>query len=282
MKVANRLGYPFEATENTPTVRTIGLYCGDLSTQFEGAKSWEDSHSLLLASLYAASTRNYRIAILKPWHLQKMNAVTFEGECVGCIIVKNDGAEDLKPLLSAGPCFDLTGKENQYTIGVDVRQATEGVVSHFVRLGHKRLCYVSDSGIGPRFRENSDDILGETLKQGAIAQIVDGPNEAITLLETKRPPTAFWCASDEIARNLWAQFHRKGIHVPKNVSLIGWGNSPQPIGPDFGLTTLSPNWDAMIHQSIDLLEQLAKGRTIKTCHFVTPRLVVRTSTGPLT
>lgn len=280
IEAATRLGYPFAIHRESTSFGTIALFIGEIATESEARGDWDDCAALLVASMYAASTRNQKLIILKPWHLPKIDSIITEESVSGCILMRKEGRDDVSRLCSLVPCVDLFPDVGQYHVYPDIDAMVNLVLSHFGRLGHSRLCYL----LSPN-RSELEKAKVETIKEKCVLvnitpMICASSQDALRLLKTKKPPTAFWAHDDLAARHLWTELSQQGLHVPKDVSIIGTGNSPIASCPDLGLTSISPSWDAIIHKCIDLIEAISKKQSTPLSHSIQPRLVVRTSTGP--
>ncbi|MFX7984915.1 substrate-binding domain-containing protein, partial [Acinetobacter baumannii] len=53
-----------------------------------------------------------------------------------------------------------------------------------------------------------------------------GWDAAAALLQLKRLPTAVFCANDDMAIGLLAHFQERGVSVPREVSVLGYDDSP--------------------------------------------------------
>ncbi len=119
-------------------------------------------------------------------------------------------------------------------------------VRYLVQLGHKRICYIGDISV-PWYRARYQAYLREM--EGArlqpIAQTLGMSDDRFTnglksveeILDQKVPITAIFAGTDDVAFGAWEALRRRGLEVPRDVSLIGFDDQqPQLIFP--ALTTV--------------------------------------------
>jgi LacI family transcriptional regulator len=114
----------------------------------------------------------------------------------------------------------------------DVMGAYEAV-GYLARLGHRRIAFVGDIEV-PWFRRRHagyrkvlaelnlpDNSLTEAWGDGNIEH---GMLAAAALLRQAEPPTAVFAGNDAIAAGLWRELIKRGVSVPRRVSLCGFGD----------------------------------------------------------
>ncbi|MDR3710857.1 MAG: LacI family DNA-binding transcriptional regulator [Capsulimonadaceae bacterium] len=117
---------------------------------------------------------------------------------------------------------------------------------HLIELGHRRIAHVGGGDI----RTTSTDRRNGYLRALADAGIASDPaliqgcayskesaTAAIqTILEVRPLPTAVFVASDGDAYWVWQTLNDRGIRVPDDIALVGYGNLD--VGLGLGLTTV--------------------------------------------
>jgi LacI family repressor for deo operon, udp, cdd, tsx, nupC, and nupG len=99
-----------------------------------------------------------------------------------------------------------------------------------------------------------------------------------TLLEQKEPPTAVFAANDDIAEGALEALESRGLCVPHDVALVGYGNLEA--GRGFGLTTVDQNPLEMGRVAVRcVLERLTNAETVQQRILIGTQLVVRRSCG---
>ncbi len=105
-------------------------------------------------------------------------------------------------------------------------------------------------------------------------------SEAMGLLNGNHPPDAFFCVHDRAAIELLKLFGQKGIKVPEDVGVAGFGNEPVSSYIMPGLTTIAqdPFRQGELATEIILQEILSEIPTQVQEQIMQPRLIVRQST----
>jgi LacI family transcriptional regulator, repressor for deo operon, udp, cdd, tsx, nupC, and nupG len=173
-------------------------------------------------------------------------------------------------------------------VSVDDRAATRLAVSHLVELGHRRI----GLAVGPRryvpvIRKVAGftDAVAELLDADAAAPVehsifsVEGGQAAGSAL-LDRGCTGIVCGSDLMALGVIRAARARGLAVPRDISVVGFDDSPLIAFTDPPLTTVRQPVTAMSAAAVRaLLEEIA-GTPAPTTEFVfQPDLVVRGSTA---
>lgn len=142
------------------------------------------------------------------------------------------------------------------SVTIDNRRAAAGATRHLIQLGHRRIGLIGSSSRTPlpfdvpshRRRgyvealiEAGIDYREELEADGGFS--VQGGREAMVHLMTEaRPPTAVFALSDEMAMGALKAAANLGLHVPGDVSLIGFDD--HELAAVFDLTTVrqDPEW----------------------------------------
>ncbi|HMR18218.1 MAG TPA: LacI family DNA-binding transcriptional regulator [Sphingobacterium sp.] len=105
-------------------------------------------------------------------------------------------------------------------------------------------------------------------------------SEAMGLLNSDNPPDAFFCVHDRAAIELLKLFGQKGIKVPEEVGVAGFGNEPMSSYIMPGLTTVAqdPFRQGELATEIILQEILSEIPMQVQEQIMHPRLIVRKST----
>lgn len=119
----------------------------------------------------------------------------------------------------------------------DDEGAAKLMVSHLMELGHRRLALVS-SGPDPRTRsiverfvdfvqESGAELVGDgaLFTNDRVAENADDDNAGL-LLNAVSPPTAVAALFDGRALGTTKALRSRGIRVPEDMSVIGYGNMP--------------------------------------------------------
>ncbi len=114
----------------------------------------------------------------------------------------------------------------------DITGAYEAT-KYLLRLGHRRIAFVGDTNLpwfGRRYEgyrralgENNIEEIRATEDWG-VGYIEYGKLAASELLRDANPPTAVFAANDEIAGGVWKTLANRGIRIPEEISLMGFGD----------------------------------------------------------
>lgn len=100
----------------------------------------------------------------------------------------------------------------------------------------------------------------------------------LALLDLPDPPTAIFTANDLGAAGVYRALYERGLHVPGEISVIGFDDVPlaQHLTPQ--LTTIHTPLDQMGRLAITMLLSLIEGKTLDTPHVeLVTKLVKRES-----
>lgn len=97
------------------------------------------------------------------------------------------------------------------------------------------------------------------------------------LLGLEKRPTAIACATDTLAAGLLAAAHERGVKVPDNLSITGFGNRLHSVVLHPPLTTVHVDQKAIGTLAAALLLRLLAGDTASSQALVRPHLIERRS-----
>ncbi|MFI7386756.1 LacI family DNA-binding transcriptional regulator [Streptomyces sp. NPDC049813] len=177
-------------------------------------------------------------------------------------------------------------------ISPDDRAAARLAVTHLVSLGHSRI----GLALGPQrfvpvqrkiegFVRAMQELLGlsaekvtDGLVQHSLYTLEGGQAATAALLD--RDCTAVICASDMMALGAVRAVRERGMDVPRDVSVVGFDDSPLIAFTDPPLTTIRKPVHAMGQAAVHTLLEEVGGTPAPHSEFVfMPELVVRGSTA---
>ena len=178
------------------------------------------------------------------------------------------------------------------TVSGDDVAGARAAVAHLIELGHRRIGFVngplsvrqsvdrrdgvlaalSEAGLDPaevlREVEAASGGQGYTADAGAVG--------AAELLRADPPPSALFCANDQLAIGAMREIRRRGLAIPDDVAIVGYDDvdiASELITP---LTSVHVPMRDIGRAAADLL--LADGSEARHVSFA-PELVVRASTA---
>jgi DNA-binding LacI/PurR family transcriptional regulator len=176
------------------------------------------------------------------------------------------------------------------TVAYDDVVGAYEAVSYLARLGHRRIAFVGNTAL-PWFRRRHAGYRRVTEeRQLPDISLVDawgtsnieyGQLAAAALLRRPEPPTAVFAANDPIAAGLWRELLKRGISVPRQMSLCGFGDREEYSILEPPLTTVSVYQEKLgAELGSMLLRRLAKPKAhVKSVTFPC-KLLERGSCAP--
>jgi LacI family transcriptional regulator, repressor for deo operon, udp, cdd, tsx, nupC, and nupG len=171
-------------------------------------------------------------------------------------------------------------------ISCDDRAAGELAVAHLVSLGHRRIGLISGPErfipvrrklAGYRAAIRAHD-LTEAIELSMWFSVESGQAAANRLLE--RGVTGILCGSDLMALGAIRAARAAGLSVPRDVSIVGYDDSPLMAFTDPPLTTVRQPVPAMSNAAVRALMDEINGQPAPHSEYMFgPELVVRGSTG---
>ena len=96
------------------------------------------------------------------------------------------------------------------------------------------------------------------------------------MIHSKKDATAVFCASDLIAFGVKRAAEENGLTIPKNLSIVGYGNIP--LSDYLALTTVSMPAYEMGKNAFQLFLDLAEGREKPVKRIILrPSIIIRSS-----
>ncbi|MEO7589390.1 MAG: LacI family DNA-binding transcriptional regulator [Arachnia sp.] len=162
-------------------------------------------------------------------------------------------------------------------------EAVTSSVAHLRSLGHTRIgLAVGQSKYLPTQRKIAAFLsLGFT--DGDIASTIytaeGGQLAAARLLDSRH--TALVCGSDIMALGAIREVRTRGLEVPRDVSIVGFDDSPLMAFTDPGLTTVRQPVRALSEAAVAALLGAMSGAHLEPTEMLFhPDLIIRSSTGP--
>jgi DNA-binding LacI/PurR family transcriptional regulator len=177
------------------------------------------------------------------------------------------------------------------TVTVDGRVAAEAATEHLLGLGHRRIALIQLptelAESEPRYLGYADAVAAAGLEAdpGLIVEAgrseEDGYQAMSELLSAAERPTAVLACSDELAFGAMHALYDAGLAVGRDVSLMGFDDTPLAAHSHPPLTAMRQPRRAVGEHLAALLDDALTGKQ-KAPRQVTlsARLMVRRSTGP--
>ncbi|MFG6487663.1 LacI family DNA-binding transcriptional regulator [Roseateles sp. BYS78W] len=252
----------------------IGVLYGDPSVGY--------LNDFLLGLLKKATLRQVQLLVERcegPEDEPRLLANMLRGGVDGVILPPPfcDSPQMLRMLAQAGtPTVAVSSaqpSEQVCAVGIDDYQAAYEMTRHLLSLGHQRLGFIvgdKHQNCSARrlagFRAAMQDACVDIAEDEAVAQgkfsYRSGLDAAEFLLSQVhgRRPTAIFASNDDMAAATVAIAHRKGIEVPRDLTVVGFDDAPlaTTIWPE--LTTVRQPITAMAGAAVDLLVRHIRAR----------------------
>jgi DNA-binding LacI/PurR family transcriptional regulator len=244
---------------------------------FLGHLDWRPSEAAVFASMFEQSHADGIILI---------------GDMVGGDAAL-DALADRHPFIVG--VTDRVSRRRVPGVYADNDLGTRLALDHLWSLGHRNIISVVDERMadGP-FRAGvyegymRDRDVADRIRVYHAAQPDAGPSyrlgrELFAGFDGRDRPTAIFAASDSIAIGLLQAAFQHGIRVPEQLSIVGFDDVDAATYMVPPLTTVSQRGSEMGEMAASLiLDMIEKQRSVEEVEDVvlTPRLVVRQSTGP--
>ena len=160
-------------------------------------------------------------------------------------------------------------------------EATEFLIRH----NHKRIAHLSGSIQVQCAKDRLDGFKSALLKEGIKAKdeyikcVNFSSKEARGALEElfslEKPPTAIFCCSDEVAKEVLVFAKERDIEIPKKMSIIGFDDNPFMSYDNLMLTTVRQPFQQMTSMAVDILQDIVKGKKSVKSIILEPELIIR-------
>ncbi len=192
------------------------------------------------------------------------------------------------PLVRIAPANETEKFRSVFT---NDRAACAQLTEHLIAMGHTRIGFITGhpdhKAVGNRFLGYQDALTSAGIDYDADL-VMQGYNSfesggecAISLLSSKRPPTAIFASNDDMAAGVMKVAHQRGLKIPEDLSVAGFDDIPLASYLWPALTTIRQPIHTMAQTATRLLlSQLRNHSEVEDAQVITSRLVVRESTGP--
>jgi LacI family transcriptional regulator len=173
-------------------------------------------------------------------------------------------------------------------VGCDYRSGAQQALNYLLQLGHRRIGLIT-SATGGRCTRDVAEIYQAMMSEHGIRPgdgwIADGrfseeggDEAAERILRRHTDVTAIFAASDKMAIGALHAAQRRGMSVPKDLSIVGFDNLPHSAFLNPPLTTVHLPLLAVGAAACErLIERIAAGRTETVCEKLATHLAVRAS-----
>lgn len=193
------------------------------------------------------------------------------------------------PAVTIGGAFE---RPDFPSVDVDNYGSSRAAVQHLIDQGHRRIAYVSASGLAgwarERYRAYVDAITeaGVPVEDDLVVHLdipgVDDGYEAACQIFAVAPdkrPTAVATVNDDVALGVFSRIKELGLRIPADVSVIGFDDSPGAV-TEPPLSTIRQPKHAIGTKAVELMIARLDNPGAPVPHVTIPgELVLRSSTA---
>jgi len=294
-ELLRRHGYQRRTARTRPAANLIDLVFNDLDSPWavEIIRGVEDvAHAACVGTVVSAIHR--RTASARQW-LDNLRARSTDGVILVTSALDPPLQTELRRLNVPIVVVDPVGGTalDAPTIGATNWAGGLSATEHLISLGHRRVGFIA----GPRRLLCSQARLDgyraalEVAGVAVDAELIrpgdfyheSGFAGATALLALRRPPTAIFAASDQMALGVYEAVRQRRLRVPDDVSVVGFDDLPEVRWSSPPLTTVRQPLSEMGVMAARTVLRLARGEALESPRVeLATKLVVRDSTTALT
>jgi LacI family transcriptional regulator len=290
LATAERLGYVPNASARTlkqQTSRVVGVVVTDLGNQFYARLALgieqvlrEADYQMVLVADNSDSEQELR-GIRTFLAMRAAGVImTPANDEAGALLARHGvGIVEVDRRLASVECDAVV---------IDNEGGARDATSHLLELGHRRIGllvadteWTTDAGRVAGYRLAHAE-AGQAVDERLIVRIgfqaADAARKIDDLLE-ERKPTAIFAANNPLAEEAWHAIRRRGLALPREISLVGFDDVPWMAMVDPAITVMAQPTVAMGRRAGELLlRRVADPDCEPRVEQLEPSLIVRGST----
>ena len=291
-RLAQEMGYtPSLSAQSlvTKDTATVGLVITNTSDPFLASlvlgveeAAWRNGYSVFLRSSYRDAEREQEV--LRSFYGRRASGIIVSGSQIDA------GYLELRKRFPL-PVVLTNCRTYPYSISTDNRSGAEQAVEHLVKLGHRRIAYISNRRSS---RTNHDRQAGyqaaltrygipldEELVVEGDGTLAGGVQAGGQLLALSHAPTALFCFNDMAAIGVIRAYQQAGLEVPRDCSVVGFDDLELAAFFCPPLTTVRQRSYQMGQRAMGMLLKLIHGESGVESEILPAELIVRETTGPV-
>jgi len=292
LAAADRMGYVPNASARTlkqKTSRVVGVVVTDLGNEFYARLAAgieqtlrEADHQMVLVADNSDSEQELRG--IRTFIAMRAAGVimTPANDASGALLARHDvRIVEVDRRLADVPCDAVV---------IDNQRGAQDATEHLLELGHRRIGilaadtdWTTDAGRVGGYRLAHDQ-GGVPVDERLIVRIGFHAPDAETKIDAlldDGSPTAIFAANNPLAEAAWNVLRRRGLALPRDVSLVAFDDVPWMTMVEPGITVIAqPTIEMGRRAARLLLARVDDGVREPQVELLQPTLVVRGSTGP--
>jgi DNA-binding LacI/PurR family transcriptional regulator len=175
------------------------------------------------------------------------------------------------------------------SVETDEQTASYAATQHLLKLGHKRIAYLTGPPVAPWAHERYEGYrralreagieVDDKLVFAAGNTIEDGTKAGLQLLNESCPATAVQAVSDQVAIGFAETLFSQGLKIPGDLSLVGNGNIMAAEYFRVPLTTIRQPKYRLGMAAVDTMMNLLNSQPVENKRL-SAELILRQSTAP--
>lgn len=173
------------------------------------------------------------------------------------------------------------------SVWTDDDAGSDLAVGHLAELGHRRIVHIT-GGDGANARARTKGFIRAMERRGLTPRVTEGSYTeeggfagVADAFRGRHLPTAVFAANDFAAVGVMEALAQRGLHVPGDVSVVGFDDTWLADLAHLGLTTVSQPTKLIAETTVQLLrERIDDGRTDARRVVLEPAFTVRSTTAP--
>jgi DNA-binding LacI/PurR family transcriptional regulator len=175
-------------------------------------------------------------------------------------------------------------------IGFDFAEGGRQVAAHLLSLGHRRIAIVAHGIEGEKLQHHlrvsgCREVLAEAgypfdpqLLVYGDSSIQSGERAALRLFALSNPPSAIFATNDLMAIGVLSAAWKCGLHVPRDLSIVGFDDIVMASYTTPPLTTILMDRVVLMEKSVEMLLSIVEGKSLSPLPLLAPTLMIRGST----
>ncbi len=296
LKAVERLGYaPNSVAKNLRTLKSRKLLVTvpDLSNPFfslilQGIEdaAQKNGYAVLVGDTQHDEQREERYALMLKQ--KEADGLIFLGHRLPRVAasVVQEMAPNCAPIVNG---CEFSSSLGVPSVHIDNAKAASEAMGHLYGLGHRRIGVVTGPLLSPLSRDRLSGALaaaksceaeGDLIVTHGDFSIASGADAGNVLLDHPSPPTAVFCFNDEMAMGVITTARRRGLHVPEDLSIVGFDDIRFAQCVDPPLTTIAQPMREIGERTVLLVLEILKGNSVAPLSVTLPHtLRIRASTS---
>ncbi len=177
------------------------------------------------------------------------------------------------------------------TVAIDNRAAAREAVDHLLELGHRDIAVINGPADSPLCRDRKEGFRDALDSAGIMSgsrpvvsgdfSLASGYQAARKLLARNKPPSALFCANDEMAIGAMKAAREQGFDIPHHLSVVGFDDISFASYCYPPLTTVYQPRSLIGERVMQVMLDILNGNPPSQSRIILPHeLVLRESTAP--